>query len=108
MSGHKTKRHGNKYICVIYIRCYNGDWKIMESNVHTPWFQCSMSINKTFFFCLSISVTNTTSYNGYISVKMECSDELKCAATGRPGKLSLIERRCSVNRSASRLFVSPI
>ena len=33
---------------------------------------------------------------------MECPDELKCDATGKPGKLSLIERRCSVNRSASR------
>ena len=37
---------------------------------------------------------------------MECSDESKCAATGRPGELTLIERRCSVNLSASRLFVS--
>ena len=80
----------------------------MESNVHTLWFQCSKFINKTFFFCLSIGVINTTSHNRYISVKMECSDELKCAATGRPGELILIERRCSVNRYASRLFVSPI
>ena len=38
---------------------------------------------------------------------MECPDELKCDVTGRPEKLSLIERRCSVIRSASRLFVSP-
>ena len=26
------------------------------------WFQCSKIINKTFLFCLSISVINTTSY----------------------------------------------
>ena len=41
----------------------------MESNVHTPWLQCSKIINKMFFFCLSISVINTTSYNRYLSVK---------------------------------------
>ena len=76
----------------------------MESNVHTPWFQGSKIINKTHFFCFSVSVINTTDT---LALKMECPDELKCAATGRPGKLSLIERRCSVNRSASRLFVSP-
>ena len=80
----------------------------MESNVHTPWFQRSKFINKTFFFCLSMSVINTTSYNRCLSAKMECSDELKCAAIGSAGKLSSIERRCSVNRSASRLFVSAI
>ena len=51
----------------------------------------SKIINKTLFFCLSISVINTTIYNRYFSVKMECPEELKCAATGRPGKLSLIE-----------------
>ena len=43
-----------------------------------------------------------------LALRMECSDELKCAATGRPGELILIERICSVNRSASRLFISPI
>ena len=80
----------------------------MQSNVHTPWFQCSKIIDMTFFFCLPISVIGTTSYNRYFGAKMECSDELKYAATGRPGELILIERRCSVNRSASRLFVSPI
>ena len=41
----------------------------MESNVDTPWFQGSKNINKTLFFCLSISVINTTSYNIYFSVK---------------------------------------
>ena len=41
----------------------------MEYNVHIPWFHCSMFMNKTFFFCISISVINTTSYNGYISAK---------------------------------------
>ena len=80
----------------------------MESNVHNTWFQCSKFINRTFFFGLPISVISTNSYNSYLSAKMECSDELKCAATSRPGKLILIERRCSVNRSASHLFVSPI
>ena len=80
----------------------------MKYNVHTHRFQCSKFINKTFFFCLSISVINTTSYNRYLSVKMECSDEFKCAATGRPGELTLIERRCSVNRPASRLFDSQL
>ena len=29
----------------------------------------SKIINKTFFFCLSISVINTTSYNRYFSAK---------------------------------------
>ena len=36
-----------------------------------------------------------------LALKIECSDELKCKATGRPEELILIERRCSVNRSAS-------
>ena len=42
----------------------------------------SKIINKTLFFCLSISVINTTDT---FALKMECPDELKCAATGRPG-----------------------
>ena len=76
----------------------------MESNVHTPWYQGFKIIYKTLFFCLSISVINTTDT---LALKMECPDELKCDANGRQGKLSLIERRCSVNPSASRLFVPP-
>ena len=41
------------------------------------------------------------------ALKLECSDEMKCAATSLPGKLILFERRCSMNGTASRLFVSP-
>ena len=43
-----------------------------------------------------------------LAVKMECYYELICAAKGNPGELFLIELRCSLNRSANLLFVSPI
>ena len=43
----------------------------MESNVHTPWFQSSKFVNKTFFFGLSISVFCTNSHNRYPSVTDE-------------------------------------
>ena len=49
----------------------------MESNVHAPWFQGSKIINKTFFFCLSVSVINTTSYNrnSKVSVVTSCVND---------------------------------
>ena len=41
----------------------------MKSSVLTSWFQCSMFVSKTFFFCLSINVISTNSYNTFKSLK---------------------------------------
>ena len=83
-------------------RRFYGDWLRMESNFHTSWIQSSKLVNKTFFFlhlcALLAQIVMTDTFLG----------ELKSAATGSFRKLFCIERRCTVNLSACRLFHSPI
>ena len=84
----------------------------MVSSVHTPWFQYSNFANKT-FFGVSITFISTNSSNSYISAKMECFEELKCAASASPDKnnfhgLLIVAHFNSSEHSILRAMVSVV
>ena len=99
-----TKRLKNNWLSKIYIRENASIFVLSPKGDKVPSLKIiPFSMFSRFTFEQLQSIIPVTEK----SLSEQCEGRLKCCATGKPEKLFLIERMCSVILSANRRPVSP-